>query len=370
LQDILRAVHYMHENHVAHRDLKPENFLFCTKGPIDEDNLLKLIDFGIACECKPNTILKEVVGTPFYVAPQVIVKKYDLMCDLWSCGVIMYALLSGSVPFNGNSDSEVLKKVREGIVRYGSEWSRVSEDAKSLVKNLLTRNPKDRCTAQEALEHDWIKLHAPRATNKLQDDLVDSLSAFRRKNRLKQAALSIVASEIDDEQIRHLRETFTALDANGDGLLTYIEIKTGALKAGLEVPAELEELFEGDRDAVIDYTEFLAATLDLRNHLSDDIVRVAFGMFDLDGNGKIAAKDISKVFTDLRGTERNLQSEDIINKYSSEQDGALDYEDFHKMLRSERSPEAQDEVPVDRFSLLTTGAVDLTTGSSSDATRT
>mmetsp|Transcript_144708 Transcript_144708/g.360733 ORF Transcript_144708/g.360733 Transcript_144708/m.360733 type:complete len:558 (-) Transcript_144708:273-1946(-) len=375
MQNILRAVHYMHEKDVAHRDLKPENFLFCTKGPIDEDNLLKLIDFGIACECKPGTILKEVVGTPFYVAPQVISKKYDKMCDLWSCGVIMYALLSGSVPFNGNSDSEVLQKVREGIVRYGSEWSPLSDDAKSLVKRLLTRSPKDRCTAQEALEHDWIEFHAPRATSKLQDGIVNSLRNFRRKNRLKQAALTIVANEIDDEQIRHLRETFTALDSNGDGLLTYSEIAAAALDAGLEVPPELEELFADSRDAVIDYSEFLAATLDVRNHLSDEAVRVAFGMFDVDGDGRVAAKDIAKIFGDLHKSDRDSESLGIISKYEKEGAGALDLEDFTRMLRSARSPEAQgsgdraQDAPVlaDRFSLLNDGTLDSTTGAGSES---
>merc|ERR1719401_3015676 len=115
----------------------------------------------------------------------------------------MFTLLSGNVPFNAPSDQQVLAKVREGIARYnGPEWGGVSEGAKHLVKKLLTRNPKERINAQQALEHDWIKLHAPGATADLQDDLVERLNGFRRKNKLKQVALTVVASEMDESQIR------------------------------------------------------------------------------------------------------------------------------------------------------------------------
>lgn len=287
----------------------------------------------------------------------------------------MYALLCGAVPFNGKSDQEVLNKVREGCVKYGSEWGRVSADAKALVRKLLTRNPKERCTAQEALDHDWIKLHAPRAANKLQDGLVDSLGTFRRKNRLKQAALSIVASEINNDQIRHLRETFTALDTNGDGLLGFTEIQAGAVKAGLGMPKELEELFSEDKDAVIDYTEFLAATLDLKSHLSDEVVRTAFGMFDLGNSGTISAEDIAKVFKDLSQKDRQTESEGIITRYApGKGTPTMDLEQFGNMLRSDCSPEALDSADgasalKDRFSILSAGAVEIEFPSGAGAER-
>lgn len=340
LQQILRSVHYMHENDIAHRDLKPENFLFTSKGPIDEDNLLKLIDFGVACHCGQNDVLKEVVGTPYYVAPQVITGRYDKMSDVWSCGIIMFTLLTGNVPFNGPSDNEVLAKVRQGIVRYNqSAWNSVSEDALALVKKFLTRNPKERFTTAQALEHDWIKNLAPRALPVLQEDIVDRIRVFRRKNQLKQAALSIVANEMDDEQIRHLRETFTSLDTNGDGLLTYAEIRSGVEKDGLEVPLVLDELFNKDAEAVVDYTEFLAATLDIRSHLSDEACRMAFGIFDTDGSGKITTREITKTFgREGSALQRKSSAEGILNKYSTKGDGSMDFNDFREMLQSEFSP--------------------------------
>lgn len=88
MQQIVRAIYYMHESHVCHRDLKPENFIFSTKEPI-EKSILKIIDFGLSCSYKPDQVLTTKAGTPYYVAPQVLAGKYDHLSDLWSCGVIM-----------------------------------------------------------------------------------------------------------------------------------------------------------------------------------------------------------------------------------------------------------------------------------------
>mmetsp|Transcript_124607 Transcript_124607/g.360431 ORF Transcript_124607/g.360431 Transcript_124607/m.360431 type:complete len:544 (-) Transcript_124607:185-1816(-) len=341
LQQMLRAVHYMHERHIAHRDLKPENFMFHSKGPIDEANPLKLIDFGLAVECPPGTILKEVVGTPLYVAPQVISKKYDKMCDLWSCGVIMYALLSGNVPFNGPSNSAVLAKVREGIVRYRApEWANVSRLARDLAEGLLKRNPRERMTASAALDHEWIKHLAPGGKAELQDGLVERLDDFRRKNKLKQAALTIVANELSEKQISGLRDSFTVLDTNMDGLLTYNEIKLGVEKAGFEVSDDLMKRFEGNMDDVIDYTEFIAATLDRKRHLSDEAIRVAFGVFDSEGQGKVTTKDIAKFFADShdRGGHRAKAAKDVLRRYAKKGANSMDFDDFRKMMHNDASP--------------------------------
>merc|ERR1719343_1910097 len=266
MQQIIRAIYYMHENHTCHRDLKPENFLFMTKEPIDK-NLLKIIDFGLSCKFEPGQILTTKAGTPYYVAPQVLAGKYDQLSDLWSCGVIMYVMLCGYPPFFGESDAEVLSKVRLGNFSFNqADWKNVSEDAKNLIRMLLKMNPRDRYTAEQSLNHEWIKNKAPKAKDvSLQDNFVDNLRGFRSQNKLKKAALQIIAGQLNDDQIKALRETFMALDKNGDGLLTAVELKEGLAKAGIkEIPADLEQILkdvDSDGSGVIDYTEFLAADL-------------------------------------------------------------------------------------------------------------
>merc|ERR1719281_1423460 len=247
MQQMVRAIFYMHENHVCHRDLKPENFIFMTKDPI-EKSILKIIDFGLSCSFKSDQVLTTKAGTPYYVAPQVLAGKYDHMSDLWSCGVIMYVLLCGYPPFFGETDSEVLSKVRLGSFSFNAtDWKNVSEDAKNLIRMLLKMNPRDRYTAEQTLNHEWIKNKAPAAKNvSLQSGFVDNLRGFRSQNKLKKAALQIIAGQLNDDQIKALRETFMALDANGDGKLTINEMKDGIKKAGLkEIPPDLQQIMQG-----------------------------------------------------------------------------------------------------------------------------
>merc|ERR1719337_723596 len=231
MQQIVRAIYYMHENHVCHRDLKPENFLFMTKEPI-EKTLLKIIDFGLSCKFDSGQVLTTKAGTPYYVAPQVLAGKYDQLSDLWSVGVIMYVMLCGYPPFFGETDAEVLSKVRLGNFSFNAaDWKNVSEDAKNLIRMLLKMNPRDRYTAEQALNHVWVRNKAPKAAGvALQGGLVDNLKGFRSQNKLKKAALHVIASQLGESQIKALRETFMHLDHNGDGLLTVNEMKQGLSK--------------------------------------------------------------------------------------------------------------------------------------------
>jgi len=269
MQHIVRAIYYMHSSHVCHRDLKPENFLFLTKEPI-EKNTLKIIDFGLSCKFEANQVLTTKAGTPYYVAPQVLAGKYDQLSDLWSCGVIMYVMLCGYPPFFGETDAEVLSKVRLGNFSFNqTDWKNISEDAKNLIRFLLKMNPKDRYTAEQTLNHDWIKNKAPKATNVcLQQNQLENLRSFRSQNKLKKAALQVIASQLNEIQIKALRDIFMALDDNSDGLLTAAEMREGLAKAKLQdIPDDLKEILmdvDSDGSGVIDYTEFLAATLDKR----------------------------------------------------------------------------------------------------------
>jgi len=156
-QQILNAVAYLHEHKVAHRDLKPENFLFESAR---SGASLKLIDFGLSRFCGTNdesAIMKTRVGTPYYIAPEVLRKEYDCACDVWSVGVIMYILLCGYPPFYGNSEKEIYDSVKKGSFNFPkSEWDVVSNEAKDLIKRLLEFNPKNRITAYAALQHKWF----------------------------------------------------------------------------------------------------------------------------------------------------------------------------------------------------------------------
>jgi len=342
MQQIIRAIFYMHDNHVVHRDLKPENFIFSTKDPI-EKSLLKIIDFGLSCTFKEGDVLTTKAGTPYYVAPQVLAGKYDQLSDLWSCGVIMFVLLCGYPPFFGESDADVLSKVRLGNFSFAeADWKNISEDAKNLIRMMLKMNPRDRYTAEQALNHDWVKNKAPKATGvSLQQNFVDNLRGFRSGNKLKKAALHIIANQLNEDQIKALRDTFTALDGDGDGKLTASEMKEGMSKAGLkEIPPDLKQIMEdidSDGSGVIDYTEFLAATMDRKQYLKEDVCWSAFRIFDRNGDGKISGDELKAVLgdesvSDMVGAQAIAA---LMSEVDGNGDGVIDFDEFMVMMKSQ-----------------------------------
>ena len=121
ISQLLSAIVYCHERKIVHRDLKPENILLdCT----DPNKLtVKVIDFGTAQAFEPTSKLKTMMGTPYYIAPEVLMQSYNEKCDVWSCGVILYILLCGTPPFNGKSDEEIIRAVKRTIFKFNGNFT-------------------------------------------------------------------------------------------------------------------------------------------------------------------------------------------------------------------------------------------------------
>ena len=154
MKQVLSCINYCHKNKIVHRDLKPENILLEQNKAFDQ---IKIIDFGTSLVFDENSTLNEKLGTPYYIAPEVLAKAYGPKCDIWSCGVITYIVLSGIPPFNGSSDQEIMKKVKIGKFSFSDPvWNSISDKAKDFITTLLTKDPKQRPTAEEALQHPWI----------------------------------------------------------------------------------------------------------------------------------------------------------------------------------------------------------------------
>lgn len=148
---------YCHSKNICHRDLKPENILLDSKN----NNAVKVIDFGTAQRFTPGVNMTQTYGTAYYIAPEVLNGNYNEKCDVWSLGVIMYILLSGKPPFDGEEDSDILKKVKVGHYSVNiPELRKVSKEGLDLMKKMLTYDYAKRITANEALQHPWIKREA------------------------------------------------------------------------------------------------------------------------------------------------------------------------------------------------------------------
>jgi calcium-dependent protein kinase len=156
LRQIIAAIEYCHslDPPICHRDLKPENFLFKTG---DDNAPIKIIDFGLSKYEEPGEKLHTRVGTPYYIAPEVLRRNYTIACDMWSIGVIAYILLCGYPPFHGDNDRDIFRRIQQGAFNFPMpEWGPISKEAKAFITALLQHDAAARMTASVALVDPWI----------------------------------------------------------------------------------------------------------------------------------------------------------------------------------------------------------------------
>ena len=215
IQKILKALCYMHGEGVVHRDVKPENIIV-------NDRCVKLVDFGSAVFYNKKNCLKEVAGSSYYVAPEVLEGEYNEKCDLWSVGVIMFVMLTGMLPFAGETDFEVLASVKTSndFIEILAESS-LSENAKNLIRNLLERKVEKRLSAEMALSHCWFDSVSFDCSR--ENESCFAFLDFGRtvKNRLHANFCAYVfQNTLNGKVIKNLENAFEQLDRNCDGYIT------------------------------------------------------------------------------------------------------------------------------------------------------
>lgn len=347
MQQVFRAITYMHGVNVMHRDLKTENFmLYSDEGEI-EDNSIKIIDFGLATfyECAEDgepELLTHKCGAPYYVAPQVLAGSYNNMADVWSCGVLMFIMLAGYPPFYGESDADVLAKVRLGNYQFNqADFKSISEEAKDVIRGLLKINPQERMDTAAALHTPWMDLMVPHSNElPLKNTLVTHLRAFGHANKLKRAALYVIAGSLTDEELKPAVDSFNNMDVEGDGSLGYEEIYNGLIRAGIkEVPTDLKQILaemDSDGSGKVEFTEFLAATVD-KKYITEDNVWSAFRVFDQNGDGKISQTEMYRILNQRSDEDaEGVSAQEVVAlmmELSEDGDTYVDFPEFFNMMR-------------------------------------
>lgn len=187
---------------------------------------IKVIDFGTSIQLDGEK-LRTKLGTPYYIAPEVLRGEYDEECDVWSCGVILYILLCGYPPFNGESDLEIFELIKQGVYSFPSEdWDSVSPQAHNLVQKMLVFNPSERISAKEALNDPFLLKHYKMGQSRGSMKNVNThalihLQKFYAKQKLQAQIFQYIVNQmVTKEEERDLREIFKEMDLDGNGVLS------------------------------------------------------------------------------------------------------------------------------------------------------
>ena len=336
IRQVMGAIEYCHNKGIVHRDLKPENLLYLKEGP-EENNPLKIIDFGLSQDLNIKKILSSKVGTAYYVSPEILQGKYSEKCDVWSAGVILYVLLSGEPPFNGPSDGVIYSKIRQLKFTFPEKkWNMISTEAKDLLSRMLVPEA-ERLSASQVMNHPWFNLVKDNKIplEKINFHGTNFFKEYKESNRLKKIVLLYIASKLQEDEILDLNELFKAFDKDNNGQIDYKEFEQGLMRLNSkgikkeEIQSYFNEI-DADKNGKIDYTEFIAATLQKNVFLKKEKLFEAFSALDTDKNGKIAKEELMRVLK-LQPQHDKFVTE-LIKSADRNGDGYIDYKEFVDMM--------------------------------------
>ncbi|XP_072997120.1 calcium/calmodulin-dependent serine/threonine-protein kinase 1-like [Typha latifolia] len=331
---ILNVVSFCHLQGVVHRDLKPENFLFTSK---DDKSTLKAIDFGLSDFVKPDERLNDIVGSAYYVAPEVLHRCYGTEADMWSIGVIAYILLCGSRPFWARTESGIFRAVLKVEPSFDeAPWPSLSAEAKDFVKRLLNKDYRKRMTAPQALSHPWI---CGTQEVKIPLDIIvfKLIRAYISSSSLRKSALRALAKTLTVIQLSYLREQFELLGPNKSGYISLQNLKTALLKNSTEAMKDSRvldfvSLVSSLQYRKLDFEEFAAAAISVYQMEAldswDQHAHCAYEFFDKDGNRPIMIEELASEL----GLSPSVPVHVVLKDWIRHSDGKLSFLGFVKLL--------------------------------------
>ena len=333
--NLLKVVSFLHKKKIVHRDLKLENILFSIPNNYSS---LKIIDFGLSSNF---TLKKEkfIVGTPYYMSPEMIEGIYHYKSDLWSIGVILYSLITGKYPFNGKDKNEVFSLINSG--KYNKKnlnKKNYSIEAKNLIKKIFTVDLNKRISIEDALNDDWFKLTENENNNLIVNfDIIDALKNFQFNNLLKKEILYFFAKILKDSEIDKLKNIFSFIDKDNSGEINYENLKEMFKENNIDInEKELQKIFKSldfHSYGSINYTEFIAATLSSIKFSIEEKLIAAFNYFDINNKGFIT---IDTIFEAL--IQNNINVDKIgLEKIFKDKKRKIEFFEFKRIFYEKNS---------------------------------
>ena len=339
---------YLHEKKILHRDLKLENLMV---SEIEKDLItgeeyfwIKIIDFGTAKIFEKNKTEKAVIGSSYYIAPEVLKQRYNEKCDTWSVGVILYMTLVGVAPFDGHTDDDIIRRIKVGKYnKHDVRFVEHSEEAKDLVYKLLEKNIEKRLSAKEALNHPWFEKFGGRNLfcNFKPEDIkpyIENLFHYKYNSKLQELVIAFLVHNLsNNDETLIILKMFRYFNKAGDCKLTKFELTNGLYnyKDKDEVDEMVDVIFQrldGDNNGYIEYEEFLRACIDKTNLMTRENLKYAFKFLDKDNSKTLNAHKILKAFL----TKPNKEFEAIFNIYLKEvdkdSDGIINFNEFCELM--------------------------------------
>ena len=345
---VFSGLWYLHDNKILHRDIKLENIMISQKEKDYETGeelfWVKIIDFGTAKIFEKNKKEKDVVGSSYYIAPEVLQQNYNEKCDTWSVGVILYMMLVGRAPFDGKDDEEIILKINSAD--YNSKEPKLmkhSPEVRDLVSKLLEKDTDKRYSAREAIAHPWFQKYGGRSlySNFKREEIepyINNLFNYYFNSKIQQLVIAFLVHNLpnDDSTITVLK-LFRHFNKSGSCKLTKEELMNGLYdyRNKNDVDKVVDHLFrllDGDNNGFIEYEEFLRACIDKKTILKSTYLKYAFKFLDKEKTGTLNTQKIIKAFVLTPNKLIEAVFNNTLNSVDHDSDGIINFEEFQELM--------------------------------------
>jgi len=344
MQHTLSAIAYCHSRGVIHKDLKPENIMMGSeKGAAVQDLHIVVVDFGLAEMFQTQMDRRhEIAGTPPYMAPEVWKGDFNKSCDIWSCGVILFQMLSGALPFNASRIEDFPQ-----MLNHEPNWQMIggaSPQAQNICWRMLCKAEAARPNAQELLKDQWFAVHrlgGVDGAQMLDKHQIKNLIQVQERTYFEKFVARLVATQLDAGQQKRINEAFHAFDADKDGILHREELYRGLIMLGAKPDEATKVVNDLDVSGTgkISYTEFLAGVVDLRHKSATErsqLLWLAWQQFQPDEKGLVKTSAVQDALAARGLTVAELPKE-FLAELRKGKTGEMEFEAFQKLFQCDQS---------------------------------